>query len=170
MSLQQISELLAQLASDGVPEPVALLTVARRSLDAASSQIATSKKPGVVHIYRALGTIAGAIITQRDALDTLISTPTRITVQVSSSAFEYLQLDSAGHVEGYGLNASMIENTRRGGAKITGTLAQIEKFADFLNPIIVGGADYDARVRRTLKLDYQRLLDAVIIARSKGAS
>lgn len=168
MSLQQISDLIAQLASDGIPEPVALLTVARRALEVASSQIATSKKRGVVHVYHALGTIAGAIVTQRDSLDELLAKRARITVQISKHASGYLQLDSTDNVTGYGLTTTQIEDTRLGGAKITGTPEQIEKLADFLNPSIIGGTDIDPAGRRAIKLDYQRLCDAVIVARKAG--
>lgn len=71
--MSALAGVIAQLASDGIPEPVALLTIARRAIDAAGEQIATYEHPRAKHVYRSLGTIAGAIITQRDELDAVLS-------------------------------------------------------------------------------------------------
>lgn len=178
MSLQQVSELLDQLVRERgedakagrawVPDAVALLTIARRAIDGASAAIASSKVPAVRDSYRQLGRLSQMVLVERDTLDTLLSRAGTVSVQVSVHAHCFLQLDSGAHVEGYGLREDQIEDTRRGGAKVTGTPEQIEKLAGFLDPALVDGTDIDARSKRMIRLDRQRLLDAAIVAR-KGA-
>lgn len=67
--LDQITDLLKQLADDGAPEPVSLLSVARRAIDQASEALARMPDAAIVRLYRRLGTISRDIVVMRDAVD-----------------------------------------------------------------------------------------------------
>lgn len=71
-SLTEIANGFAQLVSDGVPESVVLLTVARRAVDAASSQIAALRIPAAVTTYRRLADVSRDLVMLRDGLDELL--------------------------------------------------------------------------------------------------
>lgn len=167
-SLTEIADLLAQLGADGVSETSALLCVARRALDRAAASICNVRGEPARALWRALGKLSNDTgDVQREVDHMLHASPERITVQVSSSTYCFLQLDSSDHVAGYGLTDGDIECTRRGGAKISGTVETLAKFADFLHPAIVDGTDFTSSAKRSIKMDHARVLEAVAIARSK---
>lgn len=85
-SLTKISDAFAQLASDGVPEPVALLTIARLAIDAARAQIATSHVPEIRAIHYRLGTPASSVLVERDCLDAELAVAASSTAPSAANA------------------------------------------------------------------------------------
>lgn len=77
-SLTEIVDGFAQLVNDGVPEPIALLTVARRAIDAASARLATSKHPTVRELYHRLGSVSRDLVVLRDGVDDALQNPAPI--------------------------------------------------------------------------------------------
>lgn len=69
MSPLAISEALSRLKNNGVPESIALLTIARRIVDSVCAALPIASQPAVRDVYRQLGTVSRDLVVLRDQLD-----------------------------------------------------------------------------------------------------